>query len=69
MYTAALMFVGQLDTHQRDLIADADRYRLLAEARRRRPRRGGGSTEGPLPRRPATGNLAPCGASVAAPAR
>ncbi len=68
MYTAALMLVGQLTEHHRDLIAEAERYRLLAAARRHRRReRDDGS--GPVPRERPTGTLAPCGPSVAAPAR
>jgi hypothetical protein len=65
MYTAALMLVGQVTDRQRELIADAERYRLLAAARRRRRRE---RAEPEVPNRPA-GTLAPCGPSVAAPAR
>jgi hypothetical protein len=66
MYTAALMLVGQITDHQRELIAEAERYRLLAAARRRNRRERG--TE-PVVRDRPTGTLAPCGPSVAAPAR
>jgi hypothetical protein len=38
MYTTALMLVGPVTERQRGLIADAERYRLLAAARRRRRR-------------------------------
>jgi hypothetical protein len=63
------MLVGQITDHQRQLIAEADRYRLLAAARRRRRwERNGEGTEPVVRDRPA-GTLAPCGPSVAAPAR
>ncbi|HKT05602.1 MAG TPA: hypothetical protein VJT31_39305 [Rugosimonospora sp.] len=69
MYSAALMFVGQLSDRQRELVAEADRYRLLAAARRRR-RRERDDANAAVPReRPTAGTLAPCGPSVAAPAR
>jgi hypothetical protein len=52
--------------HQRELIADADRGRLLTTARRaRRSRRAG---KAPVRGQP-TGTLASCEPSVAVPAR
>jgi hypothetical protein len=69
MYTAALMLIGQVTDHQRALIAEADRYRLLAAARRRRRREGPQPCAGAEPRPRPAGTLAPCGPSAAAPAR
>ncbi|MEN3304163.1 MAG: hypothetical protein V7603_365 [Micromonosporaceae bacterium] len=69
MYTAALMLVGPITERQRELIAEAERYRLLAAARRRvRRERNGAGKEQVARDRPA-GTLAPCGPSAAAPAR
>jgi hypothetical protein len=69
MYTAALMLVGQITDRQRELIAEAERYRLLAAARRRRRRERTGTGAEPAVQDRTTGTLAPCGPSVAAPAR
>jgi hypothetical protein len=71
MFTHPDLLWDQTKQHQRDLIAAADAYRLLAHARRsRRGRRGTASAadKGVARGRPA-GNLAPCGPRAAAPAR
>ncbi|HEX2771629.1 MAG TPA: hypothetical protein VHN18_04265 [Micromonosporaceae bacterium] len=53
---------------QHDLIADADRYRLLRSARRARRRHATPVNE-PLSRGRPAGTLAACGPRAAAPAR
>lgn len=53
---------------QRDLIAEADRYRLLRSARRAR-RRDAKPVDEPLSRGRPAGTLAGCGPRAAVPAR
>jgi hypothetical protein len=69
MYSGSmLLFLANYREHHRELIADAETYRLLAAARRRRRRnRDAGQSAGA--REHPAGNLAGCGPSVAAPAR
>lgn len=57
---------------QQELIAEADRFRVLRSARRRSRRRGSAPADEPLSRgRPAApaGTLAACGPRAAVPAR
>jgi hypothetical protein len=71
MYTPSLIFLGQIIDHrvtdrQRDLIVEAEKYRLLAASRRRRRR---AAADAPEARERTVGTLAGCGPSAAAPAR
>jgi hypothetical protein len=61
----------QAKLHQQELIAQADRHRLLTAARRGRPgRRGKDHPDGNAVARGApAGNLAPCPPRAAAPAQ
>ncbi len=74
MYTASLIFLGQITDHrvtdhQRDLLVEAEKYRLLAAARRRHGRFRKDAADAPAVRERPAGTLATCGPSVAAPAR
>lgn len=71
MYTAALMLVGQITDRQRALLAEAERYRVLAAARARRRQRRARASAGTslVPAQEPAGTLSACGSSRAAPAR
>jgi hypothetical protein len=71
MFVHPDLLLSQQKQHQRDLIEQADSYRLLAAARRsRRARRGAGDAAvTPAVRGRPAANLAGCGPHVAASAR
>jgi hypothetical protein len=71
MFTHPDLLLAQQKQHQRDLISQAEEYRLLAAARRsRRARRAAGDAAiMPAVRGRPAGNLAACGPHAAASAR
>jgi len=71
MFTHPDLLWSQAKQRQAELIAEADRYRLLSAARRSRRARGGhGDPAGrTVVRGEPAGNLAACGPHAAAPAR
>ena len=69
MFTHPDLMLAQAREHQRELIATADRYRLLASVRRhRKGGRGADAEARPAVRGRPEGTLAGCGAPVVAPA-
>lgn len=62
MYSAAFTLVEQVTDRQRALLAEAERYRLLAAAR-------ASTGTSPMPAQEPAGTLSACGSSRAAPAR
>ncbi len=71
MFTHPDLLLAQQKQRQRDLISQAEEYRLLAAARRsRRARRAAGDAAiTPVVRGRPAGNLAACGPHAAASAR
>ena len=64
------LMLANFHAHERELIAEADRQRLLSAARRRRQAGAGRhAAKSPVARGRPDATLAPCGPHAAAPAR
>jgi hypothetical protein len=68
MFTYPDALWSQVQQRQHELIADAEKFRLLVAARRRRRERSRAGADATVRGRP-TGTLAPCGSRAAQPAR